>query len=717
MTSPDTSAAASVSVVIPSFQSPHLGRVLDALRRLGALEILVVDSSPSPPQLDSKIEGVTLISLEVKTSPAEARNLGARKAKGEFLLFVDSDLVLPPESIARIKNILADPPDAMISGAYDPTEPRDRFFSRLQNRVVRHRMDACPESEVQQFYSSHFLIPKKMFEQAGGFNEALWIYEDMDFLARLRCLGFEHRLDRDFIGAHLKEYDPFSLLADYAQKVYAVTRAKRRHPDVFRGIPSYVSRPLALSWLAGPLFPAIAIAMFPFGTPLLPAALLSWGILAACLHVFLGRVLDPEPPGFRLKALAAWPFIGLTVFAAAGAGNLAWLLAGARRKAVALCDFLRAAKRVLLRDGMPVQIIAYVTSRCNLRCQHCFYKETLDAPDPGEMPLEVFERRSKEIGPVLWFALGGGEPVVRRDLDKLIGTVQRNCRPKIFSLPTNGWYTRKTFDLALRCLQRMDGGSLILFFSVDGPRKIHDAIRGPNSFDRVKKTIDRLRPLTKLYPNLYLNVTFTVTEQNADAAPEFVKELSRDFRPSAISVSLFRYHSLNHPPLSEKLIEGYKSACAVYEQLLREGALSHYGFFGGRALLFKEILQKDLIYRVAKNDEFVTPCTAGTLSYVIMEDGRVLPCEILPDTIGNAVDSGVSFREMIRGKSARELRKRIRDTDCRCTYECAMSTNTLFSWPMSKRLAKAMAFDVLSPGENRSTRKKRGRIPETTSRP
>mgnify|MGYP001195327857 CR=1 FL=1 len=31
----------------------------------------------------------------------------------------------------------------------------------------------------------------------------------------------------------------------------------------------------------------------------------------------------------------------------------------------------------------------------------------------------------------------------------------------------------------------------------------------------------------------------------------------------------------------------------------------------------------------------VTPCTAGTLSYVVWEDGRVNACEILPDTIGN----------------------------------------------------------------------------------
>ena len=132
----------------------------------------------------------------------------------------------------------------------------------------------------------------------------------------------------------------------------------------------------------------------------------------------------------------------------------------------------------------------------------------------------------------------------------------------------------------------------------------------------------------------------------------------------------------------------------AYSRYLREGALKHYGFFGGRILLFKEILQKELIYRVAKFNEFVTPCTAGTLSYVIMEDGRLTPCEILPDTIGNVTGSD-SFRELVTGKDARRLRHWIAATNCKCTYECAMSTNTLFSWPMSWRMAKSLTNDLV----------------------
>ena len=138
-----------------------------------------------------------------------------------------------------------------------------------------------------------------------------------------------------------------------------------------------------------------------------------------------------------------------------------------------------------------------------------------------------------------------------------------------------------------------------------------------------------------------------------------------------------------------EVLEGYRKAVATYEELLHEGTLRQFGFLGARFLRAKEILQKQLIYRVAKNNEFVTPCVAGTLSYVIMEDGRLKACEILDDAIGTTAASenpATGFRSLAQSVQARNLRTWIRDTRCRCTYECAQSTNTLFSWPMTFRL-------------------------------
>ncbi|MEC8933337.1 MAG: radical SAM protein, partial [Candidatus Latescibacterota bacterium] len=159
---------------------------------------------------------------------------------------------------------------------------------------------------------------------------------------------------------------------------------------------------------------------------------------------------------------------------------------------------------------MPVQIVHFVTARCNLRCEHCFYKESLDAPNPGEISIESLDRTASEIGPVLWYALAGGEPFLRGDLVEVITTIQKRCRPKVLSLPTNGWYVERTYLATLHTLQKLDGANFIVFLSLDGPKAVHDQIRGEGSFERAKACIERLRPLQEMFPNLYLNVITTV---------------------------------------------------------------------------------------------------------------------------------------------------------------------------------------------------------------
>ncbi|MBI2915726.1 MAG: glycosyltransferase [Elusimicrobia bacterium] len=681
-----------ISVIIPSYQSAYLNQTLDSLRDLtGVREILVVDSSPNPPSLNG--ETATLIHTHPRLNPGAARNLGARKASGEWLFFLDSDVALNPESEGAIKMILKDPSAQMCSGIYDHQQSQDNFFSQIQDRILLYRIQNKAPDGSHLFSSSHFLIRKSIFDQIGGFNESLRTYEDMEFVARARKLGYQQRLCPDLKGIHLKRYSFFSGLLDYGRKTFNAAIARQQYPVIFKGYPAYLGQ-LGFSWLICASLPVLGLALFlGSGSGILAVA--ATALVWLTTFPLLVRILGAQGP-LCLAGWLLWPLLSSIIAGSALTARMVWMAQRLRSWVVSLLDFARTGWRIVFRSGMPVQIILYVTSRCNLRCEHCFYKETLDAPDPGELPLQVFDKTTRSIGPVLWFSLGGGEPFLRKDLVELIGLIQRNCRPKVFSFPTNGWYTEKIFETCIRALETMKDGNLILFFSLDGTQEMHDAIRGKGSYERVQKTFRRLKPLQEFYPNFYLNLVTTVTDRNADAATGAVDEFIRDFQPNAISINLFRYHSLKHPPLSNRLIEGYRAATEHYKKRLKENALKHYGFLGGRILFFKEILQKDLIYRVAKYDEFVTPCTAGTLSYVIMENGQIKPCEILADTLGN-IKGDAEFATMIRTKEAKNLRRWIRDTNCRCTYECAMSTNTLFSWPMSKQLIRGICKDMVAP--------------------
>ena len=123
-------------------------------------------------------------------------------------------------------------------------------------------------------------------------------------------------------------------------------------------------------------------------------------------------------------------------------------------------------------------------------------------------------------------------------------------------------------------------------------------------------------------------------------------------------------------------------------------------FLSAKAMRLKEVMQKELIYKVAAESKFVTPCTAGTLSYVVWEDGRLGPCEILPDTNfniteQNIINKKISYKKHFKSEHCRKLRKRIVETKCKCTYECAMSNNTFFSWPMTRTFLKRYFLSAL----------------------
>ena len=84
---------------------------------------------------------------------------------------------------------------------------------------------------------------------------------------------------------------------------------------------------------------------------------------------------------------------------------------------------------------------------------------------------------------------------------------------------------------------------------------MHDKIRGPNSYKKLKETIESLKILQKVYPRLYVNVVITVQYQNYALFPGLIHDIQNEFDPTAISINLLRYHSLNGPRLEPHILK------------------------------------------------------------------------------------------------------------------------------------------------------------------
>ena len=330
------------------------------------------------------------------------------------------------------------------------------------------------------FSSSHFLIGKKSFIQSGGFNETLDYYEDVEFFLRCKVFGLNVEVNKNFLAIHLKEFNLKSLINDYWLKTNSALQIRQKAPKLFKGNTGDIPLEMHISGGAGILllflvFIFISSKAFGFELISMTEALISiFSLSLFSLMTFPRTALKVS----RIYSASLWTICYGTIWISLILSTIKISIFKIIDFIIQLSDFIRNGMRVVLRNGKPVQIINYVTSRCNLRCSHCFYKDSLNDPNPGEIPRKNLIKTMKDIGPVLWYSLAGGEPFIRNDLEDIVNDVHYYCRPKVFSFPTNGWYTERTFNIILRSLQRLKRGNIILFFSLDGPESIHDEIRG-----------------------------------------------------------------------------------------------------------------------------------------------------------------------------------------------------------------------------------------------
>ncbi|MDN5358934.1 MAG: hypothetical protein PWP76_777 [Candidatus Diapherotrites archaeon] len=179
----------------------------------------------------------------------------------------------------------------------------------------------------------------------------------------------------------------------------------------------------------------------------------------------------------------------------------------------------------ILHDRLtyPINIILELTTACNLRCTHCYV--SAGEPLPHELSTEEWVRLVQSAGDfAVQITLTGGEPLVHPGfLDILAEAKKHNLAIRIL---TNGTLlSERISELSGLLDPRLDSFQV----SLDGPRDVHDSIRGEGSFDRA---IEGIRAaLERGYP---VDIAVTVIPENRDS----IRELYRSF--SGLPVRSFR---------------------------------------------------------------------------------------------------------------------------------------------------------------------------------
>ena len=218
-----------VSVIIPVYNAiSSLGKCLDALEKsqLTDFELIVVDDhSTDGSEKIAQERCANFVRQEQNSGAAAARNCGARMARSELLFFLDSDVLIEPDTLDQIMHVFAREPDAAATFcSYQSETPAQGFASQYKN-LLHHYTHQVSGREAATFCGGYGAIRRDVFLQVGGFDERYRAMEDVELGYRLHQAGHRILLSSAIQLTHTKQYTLASLVrADVFQRAIPWTK-------------------------------------------------------------------------------------------------------------------------------------------------------------------------------------------------------------------------------------------------------------------------------------------------------------------------------------------------------------------------------------------------------------------------------------------------------------------------------------------------------------
>ncbi len=174
-----------ISTIIPVYQEGE--SINQAIRHLRSIEvgicceIIVVDGHSDGNTLSAIDDGAVIRIRSTKGRGCQM-NAGAQAARGDILLFLHADTLLPQNALSRIISIMEN--SAFAGGAFSLRINGNPFFFRAIERltVLRARLTRIPYGDQGIF------IRRDYFRKIGGYRE-MPILEDVDLMRRIRKRG------------------------------------------------------------------------------------------------------------------------------------------------------------------------------------------------------------------------------------------------------------------------------------------------------------------------------------------------------------------------------------------------------------------------------------------------------------------------------------------------------------------------------------------------
>lgn len=159
------------------------------------IEIIVTDNHSTDGSLEYLIRylNITVIKNQENYGYAKANNIGAKKAKGQYLFFLNNDTELEPDTIKKL--VEAYTPKTILSARQIPMWDKTLFGTAGGGMdIFGYPYADLDSKKTKIFYAdgASFFIKKGDFLEIGMFDEKLFIFEeDIDFGWRAQMMGYK----------------------------------------------------------------------------------------------------------------------------------------------------------------------------------------------------------------------------------------------------------------------------------------------------------------------------------------------------------------------------------------------------------------------------------------------------------------------------------------------------------------------------------------------
>jgi glycosyltransferase involved in cell wall biosynthesis len=207
-----------ISIVIPVKNGAGtLDACLRSIKRsyYKKYEVIVVDDHSTDHTVEiAKNYQCTVLETADGHGANNARNLGARNAGGEVLVFIDSDIVIARETLLGIVETLEEPQLDAVVGLYTARHRHESFVSQYKNLWVRYSYIKSPPA-IDWLFGAISGIKRQAFEKIGGFNTDLLArhgHDDIELGKRFARANLNIVLNMEIEVEHLKEYTLLSFI-------------------------------------------------------------------------------------------------------------------------------------------------------------------------------------------------------------------------------------------------------------------------------------------------------------------------------------------------------------------------------------------------------------------------------------------------------------------------------------------------------------------------